>query len=35
VGEKDMDKVVLAQRVAREVLAIADPQLRRRISTWW
>jgi hypothetical protein len=35
VGEKDMDKAVLAERVAREVLAIADPQLKRRIPTWW
>ncbi|MEO8553628.1 MAG: hypothetical protein ABI678_26825 [Kofleriaceae bacterium] len=35
VGEKNMDKLELAARVAREVLAIADPQLKRRISTWF
>lgn len=35
VGEKGLDRAKLAERVAREVLAIADPQLKRRIPTWY
>lgn len=35
VGDKGMGKTAIATRVAREVLAIADPQLKRRIPTWW
>ncbi|HET9991496.1 MAG TPA: hypothetical protein VFQ65_23365 [Kofleriaceae bacterium] len=35
VGEKGLDPVKLTERVAREVLSIADPQLKRRIPTWY
>jgi len=35
VGEKGLDRAKLAERAAREVLSIADPQLRRRIPTWY
>jgi hypothetical protein len=35
VGEKGLDRAKLAERAAREVLAIADPQLKRRIPTWY
>jgi hypothetical protein len=35
VGEKGLDADKLTERVAREVLEIADPHLKRRISTWY
>jgi hypothetical protein len=35
VGEKGLDAATLTARVAREVLSIADPQLKRRIPTWY
>jgi hypothetical protein len=35
VGEKNLKPAKLYARVAREVLAIADPQLKRRIPTWY
>lgn len=35
VGDKGLDRAKLAERAAREVLSIADPQLRRRIPTWY
>ena len=35
VGDKGLDRTKLAERAAREVLAIADPQLKRRIPTWY
>ena len=35
VGEKGLDADKLTERVAREVLSIADPHLKRRIPTWY
>jgi hypothetical protein len=35
VGEKGLDAEKLTERVAREVLEIADPHVKRRISTWY
>jgi hypothetical protein len=35
VGEKKLDDAKLLERVAREVLAITDPNVKRRISTWF
>ena len=35
VGEKKLDDAKLLERVAREVLLIADPNVKRRISTWY
>jgi hypothetical protein len=35
VGEKGLDAEKLTERVAREVLSIADPHLKRRIPTWY
>jgi len=35
VGEKNLEPAKLIARVAREVLAIADPQVKRRIPTWY
>jgi len=35
VGEKGLDVAKLTDRVAGEVLSIADPQLKRRIPTWY
>jgi hypothetical protein len=35
VGDKNGDRAKLTARVAREVLEIADPHLKRRIPTWY
>jgi hypothetical protein len=35
VGDKGGDRAKLTARVAREVLEIADPHLKRRIPTWY
>ncbi len=35
VGEKGVDQPALIARVAREILSIADPQVRRRIPSWF
>jgi hypothetical protein len=34
VGEKNLDKAQLAARVAREVLAILEPHMRRAVEAW-
>ncbi|MEO6772187.1 MAG: hypothetical protein ABI467_04085 [Kofleriaceae bacterium] len=35
VGDRGIDRAKLISRVAREVLTIADPQVRRRIPSWY
>ena len=35
VGEKGIGQPALIERVAREILSIADPQVRRRIPSWF
>ncbi len=35
VGEKGVDQPALIARVAREILSIAEPQVRRRIPSWF
>ncbi len=35
VGDKGLDQPALVARTAREILSIADPQVRRRVPSWF